>query len=39
MAESVYCKCKNKYIVKELCDCKEVPDYWRQRIGKTEASS
>ena len=38
MSDSVFCKCKNKYIIKELCNCKEVPDYWKQGIGKTQST-
>ena len=39
MADTVYCKCLNKYILKERCNCKDVPEYWKQGIGKTQASS
>lgn len=35
--KSVYCKCINDYRVERLCNCKEVPQYWKQGIGKTKA--
>lgn len=36
-SKSVYCKCKNKYVIEELCDCDKCPEYWKQGIGQTQA--
>ena len=35
--KTVYCKCLNKYILEDKCNCDKVPCYWKQGIGKTEA--
>ena len=38
--QSTYCKCLNKYTVKE-CDHKKckAPEYWKHNIGKTRKKS
>lgn len=36
-SKSIYCKCKNRYLVEWLCNCKKQPYYWKQGIGVTEA--
>lgn len=36
-SKSIYCKCKNRYLVEWLCNCKKQPYYWKQGIGITEA--
>ena len=36
--DSIYCKCKNNYCVRHLCDCDDVPEYWKQGIGKTQST-
>ena len=38
--QSTYCKCLNKYTVKE-CDKKDckTPYYWKHSIGKTRKKS
>lgn len=37
--KSVYCVCKNKYMIESLCNCDKHPKYWKQGIGITEAAS
>jgi len=37
MPKSVYCLCKNRYLVEHLCKCDKQPYYWKHGIGRTVA--
>jgi len=37
MSKSLYCLCKNRYLVEHLCKCDKQPYYWKQGIGRTVA--
>jgi hypothetical protein len=37
MPKSIYCLCKNRYLVEHLCKCDKQPYYWKHGIGRTVA--
>ena len=34
MPKSIYCLCKNRYLVEHLCKCDKQPYYWKHGVGK-----